>query len=107
MSIGSDTSFYLDSATLNLTGGCGVGSNTTRIGPNPVTDKLSVLVSDDKASRVTVLLHDAPGKLVYRQTQTFAGAVTLQVPMKHLSSGLYFLSIYLDDRKQPTKVIRK
>lgn len=106
MVIGADTSFYLDSTTLNYAG-CGTATNEIRIGPNPVTDNLSVVLPGNGASRATLLLHDATGKLLYQLSQPVTGAATLQLPMKHLSRGFYFLSVYLDDKKQLTRTIKK
>ncbi len=106
MVIGTDTSFYLDSATLNYPG-CGATPNAIRVGPNPVTDNLIVVIPGNGANRVSLQLHDVTGRLVYQQTQVLAGTVTMQIPMKHLSKGLYFISVFLDDKKQATRTIRR
>jgi serine protease AprX len=104
MNIAADTSFYLDSATVNFAGGCTVQDKIT-LAPNPVVNELKVNVSQNGSYHVSVLLHNASGQLVYTLiNQPVDQIKTFIVPMKQMSRGVYYLTLLIDGKK---KLIRK
>lgn len=78
------------------------------ISPNPVSNNLTVVVARKTAVKVDMLIHNAIGQVVYRQTkQQSPGQATYSIPMKKLSAGIYFVTVKLDDEKVAVKKIIK
>jgi len=76
------------------------------ISPNPVSDKLQVLVARKTAAKVDIIIHNAAGQLVHRQTnQQAAGQQIYSVPMKKMSAGLYYVTVKLNDEKEVVKKV--
>lgn len=105
MNIGTDTSFYFDTAAVNNTTACGIVTKKIVISPNPVQNDLTVLVATNELTRVSVLVNSAEGQLVYKKTMQVNGAVNFSIPMRSLSKGIYFVTVYYDDKKQVVKRI--
>ncbi|CAN5522404.1 hypothetical protein BH11BAC3_BH11BAC3_44310 [soil metagenome] len=105
MNIGTDTSFYLDSASVNYLNACSNVTEKITISPNPVTDKLTVLVARNNSTKVSIVVHTITGQLIYKDTRLVNGAVSIAVPMKQLSKGIYIVTVYFDDKKQITRKI--
>ena len=78
------------------------------ISPNPVSDKLSVLVVRNSAVKVEILIHNTAGQIVYRSSnQQAAGQNTYTIPMKKMSGGIYFVTVRLNDKKVVVKKIMR
>lgn len=79
------------------------------ISPNPVSDNLTVLIARKTAVKVDILIHNALGQIVYKQTnQQVPGQITYSIPMKKMSGGIYFVTVRLNDEKVVVKkVIRR
>jgi serine protease AprX len=78
------------------------------ISPNPVSDKLSVLVVRNNAVKVDINIHNSAGQAVYRLTnQQAAGQNTYTIPMKKMSGGIYFVTVRLNDKKIVVKKIMR
>jgi hypothetical protein len=112
MKISADTSFYLDSSSVAIIQSCIVPPPTVvekiLIGPNPVRDKLRVEIVNINASKVEVVVHTIPGQKIYTLTnQQSAGAQVYNIPFKEMSSGMYTVSVYINDKKTVTKKILK
>jgi len=105
MSIAADTSFYLDSAVVNYSQSCTVLTEKISISPNPVADRLFILIARNSSAKATILIHNASGQKVYSSTQQVSGAQTIAIPMKQISRGVYFVTIFLDDKKVTVKKI--
>lgn len=105
MNIASDTSFYLDSATLNYSQSCTTVTEKISISPNPVTDRLSILIARNSSVSATILIHNASGQKIYSSTQQVSGAQTITIPMKQVSRGAYFVTIILNGKKVMVKKI--
>lgn len=76
------------------------------ISPNPVTDNLTVLVARKTAVKVDILIHNALGQIVYKQTnQQTPGQITYTIPMKKMSGGIYFVTVRLNDEKVVAKKV--
>ncbi len=109
MSIAADTSFYLDSATVFYIQPCtGIITDSIIVTPNPVTDNLSVIIKRNTPVQAAIEVYAENGQKVYSLVnQTVAGSATFLVPMKKLSPGIYFVSVFIDNKKIITKrVIR-
>lgn len=79
------------------------------ISPNPVSDKVKVLVVRKSAAvKVDILISNAAGQIVYTSTnQQAAGAQAYNIPMKKLGGGIYFVTVRLNDKKETVKKIVK
>ncbi len=78
------------------------------ISPNPVSDKLSVLVVRTAAVKVDILIHNTAGQIVYRTTnQQPGGQHSYSIPMKKMSAGIYFVTVRLNDKKEVVKKIMR
>lgn len=100
MNIGADTSFYLDSATVNYIQSCSTVTEKIIVSPNPVTDQLHILIARNSSVKVMVVIHAMNGQKIYSSTTQVTGAQIINIPMKQVSRGMYFLTLYLDDRKE-------
>ncbi len=79
-----------------------------RISPNPVTDKLSVLIVRNTAIKADILIHNTAGQTVYSITnQQSAGGQTYSIPMKKMAGGIYFVTVKLNDKKEVVKKIMR
>ncbi len=105
MNIATDTSFYLDSVQLNYTPSCNPVNETISISPNPVTDKLNIFISRNGPVKATVIMHTLSGQMVYSDTKQVSGSQLISIPMKQMSRGIYFVTIFLNDRKEIIKKI--
>lgn len=108
MNISADTSFYLDSATVNYTQSCNINTVIEKISisPNPVTDKLIVNVVRINAVKTEVVVHTTTGQKIYSISNNQpAGGSTYTIPMKEMSRGAYFVSVFIDGKKEVTKKI--
>ena len=103
MSIAADTSFYLDSVTVNYTKSC---RETISVRPNPVTDNLSVLIVRNISVNAAIEIYSVSGQKIYSLlNQTVSGTKTFSIPTKHLNAGIYFVAIFIDNKKVTTKKI--
>lgn len=106
MTIAADTSFYLDSATVTNVQSCTSNKETIIIGPNPATDHFSVLITRNNTVNATIELYAANGLKVYSlQNQKVNGIQTFLIPVKQLSTGIYFVAVFINDKKVVTKKI--
>ena len=105
MAIASDTTFYLDSTSLNYTQPCNVATiESIKISPNPVKENLSVVVTRNHLVQAAVKVFDAAGNLVYSINEIpVNGQQTINIPMNKLSRGIYFVSVFIDNKKVVTK----
>lgn len=105
MNIAADTSFYLDSAIVNYSRSCTTVTEKISMSPNPVTNQLFILIARNGSVRATVELHNVSGQKVYTTTQRVSGTQTITIPMKQISRGVYFVTIFLDGKKVTVKKI--
>jgi hypothetical protein len=107
--IGTDTTFYLDSLTVNNDGACNIAlENKIVAWPVPVAGDLHVKISRLTASDVTVVVQNILGQKVYRNRfQQPAGIGTQTIPMKHMNRGAYVVTVYVDGKKEFTQKILK
>lgn len=108
MTIATDTSFYLDSATLNYVPNCNSGTGTEEITvrPNPATDNLIVAITRNSAVNASIEMYATNGAKVYSLlNQPVNGVQTFTIPVKQLGSGAYFVSVFINNKKSVTKKI--
>lgn len=105
MKIAADTSFSLDSATVNYSKACTSVIEKISISPNPVADRLSILIARNSSVKATVLIHNVSGQKIYNSSQLVSGSQMVSIPMKQISRGIYFVTIYLDGKKVAIKKI--
>ena len=109
LDIAADTSVYLDSLVIIAPQTCTNSVNSLKIIPNPVVDKVSIIVSREKAGRINLTLVNAEGKRVFENTyQQAAGSQIKTIDMRQMSAGIYFIKVIADDKKIETiKIIKK
>ncbi len=107
MIISTDTTFYLDSVTVNHSQACVSSTqNTVTINPNPVSDNLNITIVRSNPSRIDIVIQNAAGQKVYvNQSDQIPGTQVRTVSMKNMSKGIYFVSVYIDNKKEITKKI--
>ncbi len=111
MIIDSDTSFFIDSVILNCNVNCTVivpTTNSLLITPNPVIDFLNIKMDRITNVKVDIVIHNAAGQKVYTTSfpQTIGSSNTL-ICFSRFSSGTYFVTVFLDDKKERTQKIIK
>jgi len=66
--------------------------------PNPANEQTNVAITLTEDAEGLINLTDLSGKVVYTQTQTWnAGKQVVNIPLSEISSGVYFLSITIDN----------
>lgn len=109
MIIGSDTSYYLDSFALNYTKSCTIpDANSIKIGPNPFSDHINLVIGRTQDAKIEVVVRNSIGQKVLQTgfLQT-AGTQVTPIAMPSLSNGVYFLTVYIDNKKETTRKIVK
>jgi serine protease AprX len=109
MNIGTDSSFYLDSATVQYTERCYSYKDSITVAPNPVRDMLTVFIKKPSSPvNVSVTVHNMSGQKVYQLiNQPVNSSQVFSIPMKQLSSGLYYVTLWVNNKKQLVKKIVK
>jgi hypothetical protein len=95
---GSNSYSAIVSATVNKGGAFGMNAY-----PNPVTDKVTVTLSEEAGANATIEVLDYTGKVL--STQPVSGSNTV-VDMNNLPSGIYILK-YMDGSNRQTLKINK
>ena len=106
--IGTDTTFYTDSLSVNYQQQCAANENKITIAPNPVTDHLNISIVRLSIANAGIVIQNAAGQKIY--TTNFAlkiGANIKTIPVQQLSKGIYFVSVFIDNKKGVTKKILK
>jgi hypothetical protein len=107
MNIGIDTSFYLDSGTVNYTSYCNPLTEIS-IAPNPFNDKLTVTITRNDATNLSIMVYSQLGSLVYQlSNKAIIGEEVINIPARQWSKGTYLVSVLFNNRKQLTKKIIK
>ncbi|MDB5201475.1 MAG: family serine peptidase [Ferruginibacter sp.] len=100
MAVDTDTSFYLDSVVLNYAQPCDPTANAILVGPNPASSTLNISIARTTAAKVAIVLNNAAGQKIYsKDFQQAVGVRVESIPMKNLNHGVYFLTIYIDNKK--------
>ncbi|MEO6583605.1 MAG: S8 family serine peptidase [Ferruginibacter sp.] len=101
MSISTDTTFFLDSTSVNQTSTCSTTNGApVSLTPNPVISDLTVLINPGTPANYQVIVQNAAGQKVYQgNLQPITGQGILTVPMRRFSSGVYFVTVFADKNK--------
>ena len=110
MIIATDTTFYLDSMSVNNNQVCNtvVLENKITIAPNPVSTILKVEISRATDAKINIVIQNALGQKVYSNNfMQVVGTQTQEIHMERMSGGAYFVTVYIDNKKEVTKKIIK
>ncbi len=111
ISIGADTSYYLDSAFVNYLNSCEIiqpNQDSCRIAPNPVKNNLLIYFNRSKDTKVNLIMQNTVGQKVFVQSFIqYAGTSTKSFDVTHLTKGTYFIQLYFDDKKTISNKIIK
>ncbi|MES2772612.1 MAG: S8 family serine peptidase [Bacteroidota bacterium] len=76
--------------------------------PNPVRNKLEVVLQAEVNTTIGLTLYDATGKLLLHQTSSANGTPQkLQVNMAGFASGIYQLKLTMGDSEETMKVVKE
>ena len=103
------TSFYIDTATVNLQMACNSTAKPLLLFPNPARNNFMLQVNNTEASDALVIqLRDAAGKLVYTKTETKPASIAVYpLNIYHLSKGKYFVTVYSNGKLVATETLLK
>ena len=73
--------------------------------PNPVSDKLNVVIKNNKHHTYTLKLFDLTGRLIIKKSTNLIQNQAIVLDVKHLSSGIYVLCVFGDGKMQTNKKI--
>ena len=108
LNIATDTSFYLDSLVVNAPLTCTNPENKIQVNPNPVIDVANIIISRIASTKINIVLLNVAGRRVYETTyQQPAGSMIKQINMKQMAAGIYYISVFADDKKITTEKIFK
>ena len=106
--IGTDTTFALDSLTVNVPSTCVTPVNSIKIAPNPISDYANVVIGRAAATAVGITMMNSAGQQVYAASyQQPAGTQIKTIDMRGLSGGIYFVTVYADGKKLSTERVFK
>jgi hypothetical protein len=72
--------------------------NINNLYPNPVKDKLNLIISNEKNRKVDFIITDLSGKIVLKLSQqSLVGDSNISLNVEKLSSGSYILKAICDD----------
>ncbi|MFC4262247.1 S8 family serine peptidase [Ferruginibacter yonginensis] len=106
--IATDTSYYLDSLNVAIPNSCANPENKISINPNPVKNNANVVISRSQTSNINIVVTNAAGQQVYQTNyKQAAGTQIKTINMQAMASGIYYITIYADDKKVKTESIFK
>ena len=111
MRIGTDSTFYLDSSTVNYLNPCifiPPSANTFLISPNPVSNELFIKMDRVVNTKVDVIIHNISGQKIFATTyEQPIGTGTKNINFRNFARGVYFVTVYLNDKKEVVQRIVK
>jgi len=77
--------------------------------PNPVTNKATLEVTLNKSSIVGILIYDELGRIVrkMKKIEFQQGSNSIQLDVKDLKSGIYFVSLNIDGEVISKQIVKK
>lgn len=107
MQISADTTFYLDSASINFINVCQAGTQEKIvISPNPVINNLNVLVIRDHPADVEIVVQTSAGqKVFYTKKHQAINTEQYSIPFITMSRGIYFVTVLINGKKEKTAKI--
>lgn len=111
MIIDADTSYYLDSTVVNYLNNCKIiipNQNNITISPNPFTDNFFINLERTADTKVDVIVVNALGQKLHSETFThLAGIGAHEINMRQTSRGIYFVTVFMNGKKEIVKKIIK
>ncbi len=108
VSVGADTTFYLSPVMVNYTQQCPATDNKITIAPNPVSDYLHIIFERMATAKATIIIHNIEGRKLYQSNVDLPQGTNVQtLPMLSFSKGVYFVTIFIDGKKQEVQKIIK
>lgn len=99
MQIGTDTTFYLDSTSLQHHTLCNPVKNEIRVSPNPINEQINLELIFIESGKLTLALYNAAGQSIHKSSsEILSGRTRKSIASHHLSAGLYFLKVFLNDK---------
>ena len=82
--------------------------NSISVTPNPVSDHANVVISRTVTSKIEILVINSSGRKVYETAyQQAAGTQIESINMQGMAGGIYFITVFADDKKMVTRKIFK
>jgi hypothetical protein len=109
--IDSDTSYYLDSSLVNYLNNCKIiipTENKLTITPNPFNGLLYINLERTADTKVELIIHNSLGQKVYTDSfNHLTGIASHEINLNQLSRGMYFVTVYMNGKKEITEKIIK
>ncbi len=101
MSIGVDTSFYLDSANIVFPGNCyPIPAKEVTLFPNPVRNNLNILAYRSAPAIISAVVYNSAGQQVASlPVQPLRGRQQYILPLQTLSQGTYSVAVFIDNKR--------
>ena len=78
------------------------------VSPNPVSDKLKVVIAKKNAVKIEIAVHNIQGQKIYSTiNQQAPGVQTYTIKMQPMAAGIYTVSVWINDKKEAVKKIMK
>jgi len=78
-------------------------SNSISLNPNPVIGTANLSITRIAATKISIMLVNSSGQRVYEHTyQQAAGTQVTAIDMQKMSRGVYYLTVFADDKKTET-----
>lgn len=90
------------------TRGITVDAFDLNIFPNPVIDRVSISLSVDRVSDVKIIIYDEIGRKIGDENtqKVYSGDNTIDLNMSNYKSGIYFVSLSIDDKTIVKQIIK-
>mgnify|MGYP003967730811 FL=1 len=77
--------------------------------PNPVVDRVSLAITLDKIADAKVIIYDELGRKVGQEhnQKLYFGTNAIQLNIKDYKSGIYFVSLTIDNKSITKQIIKK
>jgi hypothetical protein len=109
--IAINTSGCSDTALISLSNDaqlCPAIIEKITISPNPASDKIIVSVAKRIAAKIEISVHNTSGQKIYNTSaQQAAGTQTYNVPMAQKTAGIYYVTVFVNGKKEVVKKIMK
>jgi len=108
MIIGADTTFYLDSLTVNHGENCNGIVPANDVSITQASENVDIRINRITPAKINILIQNSVGQKVYSsQLQQPAGSQTTTISLEKIlaSRGAYFITVFVDNKKVKTKEV--
>ncbi len=105
--IGTDTTFYLDSAQVLYSSSCSpVTTTSINLSPNPVIDQLNVVIENPEAAAYSIIVYNNVGqKVLNKRGSVLPGRNLEALNTYKWSQGTYVVVVFINGKKKLTKQV--